>query len=402
MSNELLYYLMHENEIVCLLFMDEISGQIIKTGTRVNQKLLPPGGNQSPQELKKWWNRRAVPVSQGNMRQILRQNHIFNTQNYLLKNLGVSMVDHYWINPVDEMLRWEEINLFENSFKDEIAEMQFSEDYSNVEKVWNLCGQTSFYPSSTAQGELKKKWIIKDGNRYLVKGNYGDSYQQSINEVIASTVHKKQGKMPYTDYSLCDISIKNVKGLGCICKGFATTEKEFISAYDVVCSRKKRNDVSEYEHFIKICVEHGMIEKEVREFLEYQILSDFVLTNTDRHFNNFGILRDSESLQFLEMAPLFDTGNSLFWKHPKMALSEDPLDIPVSSFRKREVDLLRYVTDPWLIDIANLPELDEVDKLLQKDIDYENRGKIVLTGYERKIRLLDEFQKGKKIYRGRN
>lgn len=39
MVNENLYYLMHENDIVCLLFMDEVSGRIMKTGTKVNQEL---------------------------------------------------------------------------------------------------------------------------------------------------------------------------------------------------------------------------------------------------------------------------------------------------------------------------------------------------------------------------
>lgn len=38
--------------------------------------------------------------------------------------------------------------------------------------------------------------------------HYGTSYQQSINEVIASAFHKKQNRMPYMEYQLCDISTK--------------------------------------------------------------------------------------------------------------------------------------------------------------------------------------------------
>ncbi len=53
------------------------------------------------------------------MKRILKQNGIFNTQSYMLRNLGVSLIDHYWINPVDEMLEWKDINLFENEFKDD-------------------------------------------------------------------------------------------------------------------------------------------------------------------------------------------------------------------------------------------------------------------------------------------
>lgn len=46
-------------------------------------------------------------------------------------------------------------------------------------------------------------------------------------------------------------------------------------------------------------------------FLEYQIL-----TNTDRHLNNFGVLRDTHTLKSIGMAPIFDSGNSIFWQNP--------------------------------------------------------------------------------------
>lgn len=139
-------------------------------------------------------------------------------------------------------------------------------------------------------------------------------------------------------------------GLGCICKNFADSQIEFIPAYDVVCSQKKRNDLSEYEHFIKICVQHGLKESYVRDFLEYQILSDFVITNTDRHFNNFGVLRDSDTLRFIQMAPIFDSGNSMFWNRTDMTKDETLLDISITSFRKREADQLQYVTNPEFLE----------------------------------------------------
>ncbi len=69
------------------------------------------------------------------------------------------------------------------------------------------------------------------------------------------------------------------------------------------------NAVSTYEHFIHVCTAHGLSELEVRSFLEYQILTDFVLTNTERHLNNFGVLRNSRTLKFVRMAPIFDSGN---------------------------------------------------------------------------------------------
>ena len=70
--------------------------------------------------------------------------------------------------------------------------------------------------------------------------------------------------------------------LGCICGDFATEEIEFISAYDISSSVKKNNALSEFKHFIGVCGRLGLDQEEVRRFLEYQIMTDFVLTNTDR------------------------------------------------------------------------------------------------------------------------
>lgn len=38
---------------------------------------------------------------------------------------------------------------------------------------------------------MKKKWVIENGIRYLMKVNANDYGQQSINEVIASKLHEK-------------------------------------------------------------------------------------------------------------------------------------------------------------------------------------------------------------------
>lgn len=205
--------------------------------------------------------------------------------------------------------------------------------------------------------------------------------------------------MPYTEYKLCEIDVDGEQGIGCVCENFCSESVEFIPAYDISNSQKKQNDQSEYEHFIEVCVKYGLQEESVREFLEYQILSDFVITNTDRHFNNFGVLRDSKTLKLIGMAPIFDSGNSLFWNRPIFARKEKLTDIPVSSFRKREIDLLKYVRNPWILDADKLLAKEEVEEWLKKDIDYPNRGEDVLLGYQKKIELLNRFQEGEKLWK---
>ena len=168
------------------------------------------------------------------------------------------------------------------------------------------------------QGDLIKKWLVVDDTRCLLKGNRGANSQQSLNEVLASMLHEKQGFANHVHYLPVKLTGSASEQYGCICEDFASETLEFIPAIDVVDSEKKDNAVSTYEHFIYVCAEHGLSEQEVRGFLEYQILTDFVLTNTDRHLNNFGILRDSQTLKFVRMAPIFDSGNSMFWDAPRL------------------------------------------------------------------------------------
>lgn len=391
------FYLMHRNDVVTIIEIDPVNGNITKAASKVRKELLPPGANLSQEDLRRWWSRRAVPAARGMIRRILDKNGIATTQMLLTMNYGLSLSDHYWIRPLDSNETWEQVNLFTNEFKDDLGELQFFQN-DNDENPLDLRAATVFYPSASTQGELQKKWVIIDGKRYLIKGNYGDSFQQSANEVIASKLHEQQKKAAYTSYRLCGIQTDRGCVQGCICEDFATIRTEFISAYDVVSSEKKENDISEYEHFIKVCRRNGLEEERVRAFLEYQILSDFIITNTDRHFRNFGVLRDSETLSFIGIAPIFDSGNSMFWNCTLLPLQDTLLDIPVSSFRKKEVDLLRYVTDAHLLDIGKLPSEKDIEEILENANLTEKQILGILTGYKRKIALMEKFQRGEKIW----
>ncbi len=54
----------------------------------------------------------------------------------------------------------------------------------------------------------------------MVKGNKGASCQQSINETVTSQIHKRQGKMPYVNYQLCNLGAESEDKLGCLCENF--------------------------------------------------------------------------------------------------------------------------------------------------------------------------------------
>ena len=368
------YELMHKDDVVASLQLDDLSGAILKVTPSASPELLPLGGSQGADSLRKWWLRRAVPISQGNIAALLQQEGIPSTQSLLVQNLGLSLSDHYWVRPQKSDLTWREVSPFSNAFSS-LSEAASAQFYS---------------PDAALQGDLIKKWLIVDDTRYLLKGNRGANSQQSLNEVLASMLHEKQGFANHVQYRPVKLTGSAGEQYGCICEDFASETLEFIPAIDIVDSKKKGNAVSTYEHFIHVCAEHGLSELEVRSFLEYQILTDFVLMNTDRHLNNFGILRDSQTLKFVRMAPIFDSGNSMFWDYPRLPERSDCTEITVNSFRKTEAELLKLVTDRSRVHMDLLPSREEIEKLYAKD-DSIAFVDSILTGYEKKKVLMERF-----------
>ena len=368
------YELMHKDDVVASLQLDDLSGAILKVAPGANPELLPLGGSQGADSLRKWWLRRAVPISQGNIAALLQQEGIPSTQSLLVRNLGLSLSDHYWIKPNGSELTWTDVSPFSNTFCN-LSETASAHSYS---------------PDAALQGDLIKKWLVVDDTRCLLKGNRGANSQQSLNEVLASMLHEKQGFSNHVRYRPVKFTGSASEQYGCICEDFASETLEFIPAIDVVDSVKKDNAISTYEHFIHVCTERGLSEQDVRSFLEYQILTDFVLTNTDRHLNNFGILRDSQTLKFVWMAPIFDSGNSMFWDSPRLPERSDCTEITVNSFRKTEAELLKLVTDRSRVCIDLLPSREEIAELYAKD-DSIAFVDSILIGYEKKKALLEQF-----------
>ena len=67
------YELMHKDDVVASLQLDDLSGAILKVTLSASPELLPLGGSQGTDSLRKWWLRRAVPIRQGNIAALLQQ-----------------------------------------------------------------------------------------------------------------------------------------------------------------------------------------------------------------------------------------------------------------------------------------------------------------------------------------
>ncbi len=385
------YVLKRKDDIITIVdFADD--GSVHKFYPQlVNPELAPLHDPKDTNWLRKWWKQRAVPIEQGYIKHMLEEKGLIGPEDFLLKNLGLSLTDYYWISPVDSGMTWRDVNLFENDFRGDIliAEADEKEDYIIPH----------YTPNGSLQGTLEKSWMIIDGERGLLKGNRDFLSAESINEVIATKLHELQGFDNYTEYRLIGIHGRDYE-YGCYSKLFTSQQLELVSAYEIVCSEKKSNEISTYEHLINVCQMHGLEEDCLRSYMDYMIMADFVLSGRDRHLRNVSVLRDASTLQFIKPAPIYDSGKCLFVHESVPFNTKGLLNIQTTSFFSDELRLLKQVQDKRLLDVTKLPSRTYVEEMYQKDTHMDSE-RIALIGeaYEKKIDLFRAFQLGEDLYK---
>ena len=226
-----------------------------------------------------------------------------------------------------------------------------------------------------------------------------DSYQQSLNELFATKLHEQQGFDNYTVYEPVLLSVENGnEGLGCMCYDYCSEDIESISAWELLQTVKLRQNESYYYPFKQVCLSLGISNDEFDRFIDYQIMTDFLLSNTDRHMNNIAILRNPDTLEVLGFAPIFDSGNSMFYDIPFELLSGVKIkEIKTHSFIEGECRLLQYVHDRNLVDINKaLADFSIYEKdIVERHIRIEKLKEL----YEKKLALFCDFQRGRDIWK---
>lgn len=99
-----IYELMRKDERVTLLLLNQTGGIEKCDYQNMNRKIAPLQERICVDGIQRWWSRRSVPLSQGKIRRILEEQGVYCPEEYLVKNLGLSLTDYYWIRPLDSEL----------------------------------------------------------------------------------------------------------------------------------------------------------------------------------------------------------------------------------------------------------------------------------------------------------
>ena len=370
---------MRKDEIIGRLALDE-NGYIVKYNIDHDKMPLAPLQYQYEQQwIKKWWEERSIPIRQGRVMDLLKKQGYSLPTEYLAKNLGLSLTDYYWINPIDKELSWKDINLFDNDFKENLIIGEINKNTDD-----NI---PHYSPNASLQGHIEKTWSIIDGERCLIKGNRNNLSAESINELIACRIHRALGYDNYTQYYPIHIKGKEYD-MGCYSKAFTSQQSEYVSAYAIYSSKKKKNNISPFNHFLNTCKSLGMDIEQLRSDMDYQIMTDFIISEYDRHLNNIGVIRDAETLEYKRIAPIFDSGGCLFVNKEKPLNDKDILKLKINGFATTELKMLEYVRNKNIIDLTKLPPASMIQDMYYYDSQMPEKDiKNISHWYEKKIEM---------------
>lgn len=247
--------------------------------------------------LTDWFKGRGIPSWRDDLDLLLVKLNVTSPNELLDKAFGLSLSDQYWVKPTVSNIEHKDINFFEHDFEDsEFTNATFGTELNSSTKI------SLISPNNTTDGRLKKTWKLENNKRYLLKGAYKNEVMQPFNEVLASMICDRLG-FDHVTYTLEIVNDKVVSK----CECFIDVNKELIPAYQILSDQVAKENA--YEEYISILEAKGL--SNVREKLENMFILDYLLLNEDRHLNNFGIIRDVNTLKWIDLAPIFDNGQSL-------------------------------------------------------------------------------------------
>ena len=122
-------------------------------------------------------------------------------------------------------------------------------------------------------------------------------------------------------------------------------------------TRKKENHVSVYQHLLRCCAALGI--PDVRRRLDEMLAVDYLLVNEDRHQNNFGFIRRADTLEWLGMAPIYDSGSSLWFNMPTPLIRASAPRIASKPFKASHEEQVKLVSSFAWVDWDALNGIEE-------------------------------------------
>jgi len=253
-------------------------------------------------DIASWLESRAIDGQRINSRLLKRALRLESRDDItaVLRVNAATITDNYWVKPLDDgITRYEDIRFKMNAF-DNLALFGDVNSFSQP---------PSRTPELTNTGSFEKCWRLENGEWWMYKAG---KEEELFSELLAFKTGEALG-LPMAQYEAAGEYIKS--------RDFTeNANMDFEPAISVIGDKSDYIEIYE----ILLSIGEGFTEQYVK-----MCYFDGLILNMDRHENNFGLLRNSDTGAIISLAPLYDHNISIVSRgYP----ARDPNDALIGDF----------------------------------------------------------------------
>lgn len=293
-------YLMLQNDPIMEFNFDEQIYRVLDED-RMPIRLRSIFNEPEPKDIKtamkyytamtEYFQSRILNLDRKNAKKILNAFHFSQSQDAITKTKiaiackAVSMTDDYWINDSEKSLTWEKMNPRKNHLNSIISHVALTGSSLTATGLPHT-------PELTGQGAYAKAWIRENDNVYLYK--CGNQRNEEKIEIMVSKI-LDCFDVDHVSYESGEFEGRPVSK----CPDMSTDDFCIVSAEDfyTYCNREGKNFLKE-----TLAIDSGNFYK--------TCTVDYLISNSDRHAQNWGFYMDNKTGVIAKLHPLFDHNNA--------------------------------------------------------------------------------------------
>lgn len=333
-------------------------------------------------DLAEWIRSRAIPAVRPNIGTVLRDLSVASPSDLLFDMWGLSLSDSYWFRPDGTDASWADVNFYDNGYQEAFGDLMLgnskggSGQPAQHDRASNPTAPTVAHtqaithsPDASTNGMLGKTWVRRKGADFLIKGGTGNENREPFNEVLATRLLERLLEPDeFVPYKTAERSGRVYSS----CANMTSPQAELIPAQDVLTAFGITEGRDLHAGYLR-----AMEQLEVPNFhqlVDKMIVVDHLMANFDRHTHNFGLLRNSETLNNYRVAPLFDHGCGFYSRATTAELEQRPYVWESHPFREYPSQQLALVQDLSWYDASALDGfMDDVAEVLGANPEIDER-----------------------------
>lgn len=274
-------YLMSKNIVVAEIDFNKLIFDIKRPD------LMPfalRGNNVSIFSVYDWLSGRVLSLSRSNAKKILDSLNLDQTDRMkiCISCKALSLTDCYWLKGDKDSATWDKVNLYSNSLSEAVARVALIGEYVSIQGKIRT-------PELTNDGAYAKCWRRGKDGIYLYKaGSSNGNGKEYLVDILCSDLLDRLD-VRHVKYNKAVSNFRPVSR----CKNMTDLNRSIcpMNYFEGYCNRNNIN----LQNYLLNC----------KDYLDMLIV-DYLIYNTDRHKENWGVYFNADTGKFECLHPLFD------------------------------------------------------------------------------------------------